>query len=186
MALFVHLGRLVRSIDRSLPDVEHDTQVALLPDPTGQSVPESVRHLPRMFIFERGQLDDDPALREFASHLRALSTPGPSALTTTKRGFYNYLHPRLIQELLGVSVEMTDHTDVPLQVALAPVAREGRGWDFVAAEEQSRRLEEAKRLLVTRVAPAMTPELLTERKGRADVSRWLYAIKLNLPPQFYD
>jgi hypothetical protein len=186
VTLFVQLGRLVRNIDRSLPDVEHDTQIALLPDLTGQSAPESVRHVPRLYLFERGQLDYDATLLAFASQLRATSTPGPSVLTTTKRSFCNYLHPRLIQEQLGVTIEMTDRTDVPLQVALAPVAKEGRGWAFVPAEEQRQRLEEAKRLLVTRVAPAMTPELLTERKGKADVSRWLYAIKLNLPPQFYD
>jgi len=185
IALFIQLGRVVRNIDRSMPDVEHDTQVAF--QAYADDAVRLLAGLPRLYVFERRGLEQDPGLRALATQLEARPSPAPAAVTTTKAGLFNYLHPDLIRQHLGVPVEVDDRTDVPLATAQAMLTREdGSDWSSLVLEEQDRRIEEAKRLLVTQVATAMTPELLTARKGTANVTRWLYAIKLNLPRQFYD
>lgn len=183
IALFIQLGRVIRSSDRSMPDVEHDTQVAFVPYADDSTLPG----LPRLYVFERRGLDADPALQALARRLDEGTSPAPVSITTTKASLFNYLHPGLIHERLGIHVEVTDRSDVPLLTARALLPRENRpGWEELSSVEQAQLLGDAKRLLITRVATAMTPNLLTERMGTADVTRWLYAIKLNLPRQFFD
>ena len=50
---------------------------------------------------------------------------------------------------------------------------------------RARLLVEAGHALAEQAAPAMTLEMLAERRGKSDVSRWIYAIKLQLPRQFF-
>ena len=100
---------------------------------------------------------------------------------THKATFFNYLSARAIEARLGVRVDVTDQADVPLLVAQALRAKDGGGWDFLAADEQRRRIGYAANTLAELVTPAMTPELLLERRAKADVGRWLDAIKRLIP-----
>lgn len=187
IALFVQLGRVIRGINRSMPDVEHDAQVSFLTYSDDSRVPATELELPHLYVFERLGLEMDPVLKRLSEQIAAQPSAGPAAITTTKAGLFNYLHPDLIRRHLGINVDLTDQADAPLRTAQAAFARErGTGWAWLPPAEQHRRLDEVKHMLVTRVAPSMTPELLTERRGIADVTRWLHAIKLNLPRQFFD
>lgn len=185
------LGRVIRSIDRSLPDIEHDTQVAFLPNFgrdreawLGQNLsPE----LPRLHIFEGRVLQNDPSAKALYERLRFGHGIVPAAIRSTKATFFNYLSSRAIEAALGVRVEVTDHNDVPLLTASALGTQRPRdAVPGIDLNDHGYPVLKAMDLLANRVAPAMTADMLAERHAKADVSRWLYYIKLQLPRQFFD
>ena len=128
IAIVRQLGRVIRSGDRSLPDIEHDPQVALLPahgtlredwDDQGLFL-----GLPQVHIFEcrNGPRPRHASVRETKFCLRYPAVydrvreghDGRSVgFVTNKATLFNYLSPRAIQAGLGVSVPVTDMADVP-------------------------------------------------------------------------
>jgi len=185
ISLFRHLGRALRAVDRSLPDVASDPQIAFLPN-YGQAPRDWPAHglspgLLRLHLFERK--DEGHPLWQ-----RLKDVPGivPAAVTTTKARLFNYISPRAIQETLGVAVEVSDRNDVPRLTAQALHAKRAPAtWDSLGPELQATQVQNAERLLSEEVGPAITPEMLVERRAKSDVTGWLYYIKLNLPWQFF-
>ena len=96
VAIVRQLGRVIRGIDRSLPDIEHDPQVAFLADfgrtheplrdSQGRDLPMDA---PRLYVFERQALTRDPSASALYENLK--DEPGivPRAIRTTKSSFFN-------------------------------------------------------------------------------------------------
>lgn len=181
IAIFRRLCFALRTADPDLPEVYKNPEIAYFPangGPTAFDRSEFSPLLPVLTILERSFANG----RESDSIVESvLSGRNDFTLVTSKATFFDYLSPRAIEAKLGVRVDVTDKADVPVLVAHALRARDGGSWDFLAADEQGRRIDWAANTLAERVAPAMTPELLLERRAKSDVGHWLNAIKRLLP-----
>ena len=192
-AIFRHLAAALRESDHSYPDVSADRQIAMITNETVALMDwrllELIRRFPQVVILERGsgRPKSDPD-RQPQDPVAAPSISAIGRFTTRKATFFNYLSPQVIQEGMGVDVEVTDTNDVPLATAQALHARQApsSSWSSLDSGEQSRLIADAKDLLCAEAAPRMTERMLVERKAKSEVARWLYAIKLRLPHQIFD
>ena len=104
---------------------------------------------------------------------------GSKAFLTKKREIENYLHPEAIQEVLGVSIEVSDDNDVPNVVAKAIHERGGgeTRWEQLTDEKKKKKENRAKQRLSSEVAAVMTVDQLRERQALDEVREWFGAIK---------
>lgn len=181
IAIFRRLCFALRMADPDLPEVCKNPGIAFFPAsgrPTAFDRSRFSPLMPVLTIHERSSADG----RESDSIVESiLSYRNDFTLVTSKATFFNYLSTRAIEAKLGVRVDVTDTADLPTLVAHALQAKDGGGWDFLGANEQSRRIGYAADTLTERVATVMTPELLLERRAKSEVGHWLNAIKRLIP-----
>lgn len=136
--------------------------------------------LPEIHIYDRG--NDKPPKYEHAVRTVNNRGDGSQAFLTKKAEAENYLHPAAIQRVLGVTVEITDDNDVPMEVAKAIYEASGGSipWDELPAEKKEKRESKVKKRLNNDVAAAMTIEMLEERGALEEIRTWLRAIKQHL------
>ncbi len=137
-------------------------------------------NLPEIHIYDRDV--DKPPKYETAVRKVNQRGDGSRAFLTQKRAAENYLHKDAIRAVLGVEVDVSDESDVPLEVARAIHERAGseNRWDELPDEKRRKKVGNAKRRLNHEVAPAMTLEMLKERGALDEIREWLRAIKSHL------
>lgn len=174
--VFRHLCFALRRADPDLPEVYRNDSVGFFPaDGAGSDRRHLSPLIATLTILEREHAADRDSDSIVAS---VLTGKNQFSLVTTKATFFNYLSPRAIEEKLGIRVEFNDKANVRELVARALfVKHHETGWERLDEVERNRRIELAGYILAEQVAPAMTPELLLERRAKADVGRWLDGIK---------
>lgn len=174
--IFRHLCFVLRRTDPDLPEVYRNDDIAFFPADGGGSDRSHLSPLTATLTI----LEHEHAEGRDSDSIVASVLAGKNAfiIVTTKATFFNYLSPRAIEEKLGIRVEFNDKANVRELVARAlAVKHHDAGWERLDEIERNGRIESAGDILAEQVAPAMTPELLLERRAKADVGRWLDAVK---------
>ncbi len=181
IAIFKHLCFALRMSDPHLPEVFKNPEIAVLPSgggPVGWDLGDLTPGIPMLTLIERrgasGRKSDSIVEGGLRGQRRFV-------LVTRKSTFFNYLPASAIGEKLGIDVTVTDTSDVLTPVAQALQAKHGLAWDGIGKPEQARLRGYAEQILAEQVAPALTPELLLERRAKGEVGRWLDAIKRLTP-----
>lgn len=163
---FQRLSRILRETDPTLPDLEADQRVAVIPL-GGSTLKAWVNkkylrdlRLPEIHIYDR----DKEAEYQAAVDEVNQRGDGSWAALTKKREMENYLHPDAIQEVLGVTVAVDDKCDVEERVRVAL----GQG-------KVGRR--QVKDWLNVETVERMTAERLKERSGWDEMRSWFDKIQ---------
>lgn len=100
------------------------------------------------------------------------------AMLTAKRSLENYLHPEAIEQATGVRMDVCDATDVAKNLARAMFRRDASDgcWNELSRRAKRRLAYRAKRRLHLSALSHMTPRLLEERGGLAEIKVWLGTI----------
>lgn len=101
------------------------------------------------------------------------------AVLTGKREMENYLSPDAIHHALGVTVKVSDFSDVPDLVAEQVHLASGSPipWNTLEPEKKRHKISQAKKRLNNEAVLAMTPELLSLSDQNGDVRDWLAEIR---------
>lgn len=101
------------------------------------------------------------------------------AMLTGKREMENYIHSDAIRDSLGVTVVVSDFSDVPDLVAeQLHIANEGQGvWANLESDKKKKKVSRAKRRLNNEVITSMTVEQLNAIDQNNDVRTWLSEVK---------
>lgn len=132
---------------------------------------------PEIHIYDRG-IVTPPKYEKEAKEVNE-RTDGSKAFLTRKREAENYLHKAVIQDVLGVEAEVSDESDVPLDVARAvhEKSESETRWEDLPEERKSKKVGQAKRRLNHEVAPTMTADLLKELDAYEEIRSWAQTIR---------
>jgi len=178
-----HASRILRELDPSLPDLQNDPRVVLLPV-GGENLKQWVHRQylsefgrPEIHIYDRGH----EAVCKYQDQHDQVNArdDGSQAFITSKAEIENYLHSEAIREALGVSVEISDTSDVPLAVAqaihqAAPDASEP--WDTLDPDKQRKKISRVKQRLNDEAIRHMTPQRFSETDPQGEILTWLRRI----------
>ncbi|QQV04260.1 MULTISPECIES: ATP-binding protein [Chryseobacterium] len=114
---FINISKIYNAHDPTLPDLENDKRVAILPL-GGSTLKQWVDNyysqnleLPEVHIYDR-DIATPPTYQAAVDSVNA-RTNGSWATLTNKREIENYIHPDAIQEVFNVTITFTDTCDVP-------------------------------------------------------------------------
>lgn len=114
---FINISKIYNAHDPTLPDLENDKRVAILPL-GGSTLKQWVDNyysqnleLPEVHIYDR-DIATPPTYQAAVDSVNA-RTNGSWATLTNKREIENYIHPVAIQEVFNVTITFTDTCDVP-------------------------------------------------------------------------
>ncbi len=114
---FINISKIYNAHDPSLPDLENDKRVAILPL-GGSTLKQWVDNyysqnleIPEVHIYDR-DIATPPTYQTAVDSVNA-RTNNSWATLTNKREIENYLHPDAIQEVFNVTITFTDTCDVP-------------------------------------------------------------------------
>jgi putative ATP-dependent endonuclease of the OLD family len=132
---------------------------------------------PEFHLFDR---DEQPPTR--SSHqdaVDAILARGQVALLTSKREMENYIHPNVIQSIMGVTITPADFADVPELVAQQLHVASGStvSWSVLDDKKKRKKISSVKRRLNTEVVSAMTPALLAVSDPQSEIKHWLNEIR---------
>ncbi len=176
------VSKMLHNHDPTLPDIRSDPRIACIPL-GGQNLVQWVHcHYledfgrPEVHIYDRD--DSEPPDYEEAVNKVNARDDESWAVLTDKREMENYLHPDAICEVFDVAVEISDETDVPLEVARAihEAAPDAKPWAEVDDDKRGRKEKRAKRRLNSEVAEAMTVQRLSQSDPDRDIEGWLRRI----------
>lgn len=182
VAFLEHVSKQLHQRDPSLPDLSDDPRVAWVPLGGSTLRQWAGRHYlaelrrPEIHIYDR---DDGPEAKYEGECQKINARSDDSrAFVTSKREIENYLHPDAIREALGVSIAVTDQSDVPQDTARALHEQDpaSRPWDALDDGVKGKKEGNAKRRLNREAARLMTPERLRERDADDEVIGWLRAV----------
>jgi hypothetical protein len=121
---FMHISKILNAHDPTLPDLEFEKRIAILPV-GGATLKQWVDNhysrnlnIPEAHVYDRD--DDTPPKYQQAIDTVNLRTDGSWGVLTTKREIENYIHPDAISEVFGEMITFTDIDDVPeiLKIAI--------------------------------------------------------------------
>lgn len=118
---------------------------------------------PEFHLFDR---DDDGKYQSAVNEVNSRGDGSVAALTV-RREIENYIHPSLLNEAIGVTIEITATTDVPKELSEKTKATEG-----VADMGESR----VKRTLADTAFPSMTASLIDQIDPDGEVRGWFRTI----------
>ncbi len=183
VAFLSHASKILREADPSLPDLQDDPSVLLLPV-GGENLKQWVHQQylselgrPEVHIYDRGH---ESVCKYQCQHDQVNArNDGSCAFITSKAEIENYLHPDAITEALGISITVSDTSDVPLDVAraiheAAPDASEP--WDALDPEKQRKKISRAKQRLNEEAILCMTPERFSQSDPQGEIQIWLRQI----------
>lgn len=170
---FINISKVLNAIDPSIPNLEIEKRVAILPL-GGSTLKQWVDNyysrnlqLPEVHIYDR-DIASPPTYQSAVDAVNA-RTDGSWATLTNKREIENYIHPDAIQEVFGVSITFTDTCDVPSilcnavnLVATNPYYRLGGS--------------RAKRIMNEFATPRMTMARITTIDTANEIDNWLRQI----------
>lgn len=114
---FINISKIYNAHDPTLPDLENDKRVAILPL-GGSTLKQWVDNyysqnleLPEVHIYDR-DIATPPTYQTTVDSVNARNN-GSWATLTNKREIENYIHPDVIQEVFNVTITFTDTCDVP-------------------------------------------------------------------------
>lgn len=114
---FINISKIYNAHDPTLPDLENDKRVAILPL-GGSTLKQWVDNyysqnleLPEVHIYDR-DIATPPTYQTAVDSVN-VRTNGSWAALTNKREIENYIHPDAIQEVFNVTITFTDTCDVP-------------------------------------------------------------------------
>ena len=114
---FKNISKILNSHDPSIPNLEIEKRVAILPL-GGSTLKQWVDNfysrnlnLPEIHIYDR-DTDTPPKYQNAVNTVNSRSD-GSWATLTNKREIENYIHPDAIQEVFQVTISFTDTSDVP-------------------------------------------------------------------------
>lgn len=114
---FINISKIYNTHDPTLPDLENDKRVAILPL-GGSTLKQWVDNyysqnleLPEVHIYDR-DIATPPTYQAAVDSVNS-RTNGSWATLTNKREIENYIHPDAIQEVFNVTITFTDTCDVP-------------------------------------------------------------------------
>jgi predicted ATP-dependent endonuclease of OLD family len=181
-----HISSLLHSHDSTIPYLEADPRVAIMP--LGGSTLKDwarvdyLRKLgkPEWHIYDL-DTQTPPKYQEACDTVNARGG-GYSARLTGKREMENYLHPDAIAEIYSVSVALNDMDSVPSIVARAvhDAAQTGRGWDELKDDRRKEKISAVKRRLNTEVVSKMSIERLKEIDSSDEVIGWFRDLAVRL------
>jgi len=178
-----HASRILRQADSSLPDLQNDPRVVLLPL-GGENLKQWVERKylsefgrPEVHIYDRG---DDAVCKYQDQHDQVNArNDGSCAFITNKREIENYLHACAISDALAISVEVSDTANVPLTVAQATLEAApdaGQSWSTLDSDKQRKKISRAKQRLNEKAVQHMTLQRFSEIDSQGEIQSWLHAI----------
>ncbi|HEX9618592.1 MAG TPA: hypothetical protein VF989_00570, partial [Polyangiaceae bacterium] len=157
---FRRITPILRASDASLPDIGNDPRIA--PFPLGGNTLKdwvNKRYLRELGKPEVHIYDSDVKYKDACASVNARED-GSWACQTSKREIENYLHAEAIAEVFGVSIAVTDTSDVEQDLATA-----------LGGQTRFKR-RPLKRVLTEDVTPKMTIAGLKSRGGYAEIVDW--------------
>lgn len=180
------VGKILRSSDPALPDLDGDPRIAMLPL-GGSTLKEWVaqNYLKDLGALEVHLYDRDmqsPPKYEATCNAVNARSENHFATLTSKREIENYLHSEAIYEACGITVNFGDFDDVSALVAeqLHCCDSAAKPWNQVNLEDKKKKTSNAKKRLNRDCAAKMTRERLSERDPSGEVESWLRAIASRL------
>lgn len=185
-----HISRIFHAQDATIPDLNGDPRVAMLPL-GGSTLQQWVQNhylrdlnRPEIHLYDR---DDEGTPAHQAEVDRVNGRGGRSyACSTGKREIENYLHPDAIFEALNVRVVFGDFDDVPAIVAAAvhnAAPDAARPWAELEEEKRSEKMKHAKRRLCNDAAARMTADRLAQSDANGDLRDWFIHLSQMLSPR---
>ncbi|GAB3197089.1 putative ATP-dependent endonuclease of OLD family [Pontibacter aydingkolensis] len=187
IAFLKNVSPIVREIDPSLPDLNNEPSVAIIPL-GGGTLKDWVNNdylkglgLPEYHIYDR----DDPSNPPYLAAAQAVIGRGGYhyAVLTNKRETENYIHHEAINRLLGTSiVPFTDTCDVPALVAEAihSSSESPNPWSDVQSDTKKKKISQAKKRLNYDVTPQMTADEFQAADPGNEILGWFREIKLRI------
>ena len=185
---FTAVSRILNRQDNTLPDVDADPRIALLPlggstlkQWTDKRYLRGLR-LKEVHIYDRGT-DTPPKYQQYVDTINGFG-PDCYAVLTGKREAENYLHPDAIREAMDVTVAVTDQDSVPEAVARAVHEASGspKPWDELEEKTKGEKISNAKRHLNGEVVAKMTYEQLHAMDPNAEIESLLRQVAAQLSP----
>lgn len=170
---FINISKVLNSVDPTIPNLETDKRVAILPL-GGSTLKQWVDNyysrnlqLPEVHIYDR-DVATPPTYQPAVDAVNA-RTNASWATLTNKREIENYIHADAIQEVFGIAITFTDTCDVPTILSTAvnliptnPYYRLGNS--------------RAKRILNEFAVPRMTAARITAIDTANEIDNWLRQI----------
>jgi putative ATP-dependent endonuclease of the OLD family len=159
-----NIAPVLRSKDNRIPDLAGDRRIAIIPL-GGDTLKDWVNRqylkgleMPEVHIYDGDKADYVTASAEVNAR-----KDGSWATVTAKREIENYYHADIVKDVLGVTIVISDNSDVEadLKAALGSGRFQGRS---------------IKRVLADDVAPRMTIAHLKARGGFVEIQSWLQKI----------
>lgn len=183
VAFLTFIGRLYRTEDAGLIDLENDHRVAFVPT-GGGNLKHWVNHqylrnagLTEVHIYDR----DDQKNPKYGEQVALVNgrQGRDIAFLTERREMENYLHPDCVTAIFGHCPAFTEWCDVPTLVAEQVHTASGspNPWGSLDPEKQSKKASRAKSRLNQDAAAAMTLAQLKAVDTNGEVLRWLVAIR---------
>ncbi|NKI22886.1 ATP-binding protein [Paenibacillus dendritiformis] len=165
-----HISRLIHENNPSLPDLNTDKRVVILPL-GGSTLNEWVKHrylknlgLIEIHIYDRDKQPPDKPKYSSAANAVNKRNDGSIAFITNKKELENYIHPACIREVMGLDISFNDFDDVPKMIC-----------------EQSEMNESTiKKWLNDKVVKLMTYEQLCEMDPVGEITAWFQEIQARL------
>lgn len=113
----------------------------------------------------------DPHYKAIADQMN--DQPNCTAWTTSKRELENYLHPQALTEIAGASYagDGSDFQDIPALFAKAvhDASDSSTQWTDLSANQQDKKISQAKKRLNRQAVDQMTPERLSQQDPNDDL-----------------
>lgn len=178
------MSDVLRGEDDEVPDVtemEEDGEIVFIPL-GGNNLKWWVNRLanlerPEFHLYDRDA--DGKARAQAAAAEDVNERDRAEAHLTGKREMENYLHPKAIQDALGITVTFKDEDDVPAICAKAVhnASESSTPWDDLDSEKRKKKISRVKRRLSSEAVAEMTPQLLDEADIARDVRGWFQRIR---------
>lgn len=183
VTFLTYMGRLYRTEDAGLIDLENDHRVAFVPTGGG-----NLKHwvnkqylrnaeLTEVHIYDR----DDQRNPKYGEQVDAVNARQGRdvAFLTDRREMENYLHPDCVAATFGGCPAFTEWCDVPTLVAehVHAASASPNPWGTLDPEKQSKKASRAKSRLNQEAAAAMTLIQLKAIDANGEILRWLAAIR---------
>lgn len=173
----------LRQTDATLLDLENDHRIAWVVTGGGNLkhwVDKrylSNVHLIEVHIYDR----DDQNNPKYQAQVDDVNARGDNSIAflTAKREMENYLHPTAIQAEIGVALQCTDWSDVPMLFAEQVHIQSGspNAWTALSEELQGKKESKAKKRLNTVVMDRMSVVDLEQQDGQGEIRGWMEAIR---------
>jgi len=135
---------------------------------------------PEIHIYDRGH----ESTSKYQNQVELVNnrSDGSRAFLTLKAEAENYLHKEAIRKVLGIDVEVTGDTDVPMAVARAihELDENASPWEELNDDKKKKKEGRAKQRLNSEVAAIMDLEMLKERGALDELRVWFQSIKQHL------
>ena len=182
---FKRISSILHNQDPSLPLLDYDPRIALLPL-GGSSLKAWVQaHYlknlgkPEVHVYDRDTLTL-PQYQEACDEVNSRDD-NSFAVLTSKREMENYLHPDAIKEVLGVEISFDGSSDVPELAAKAVHELNSEIlWGTLTEGKKKKKEGRVKKRLNDDVVAKMTYERLQEMDLENEVISWFEEIKKRL------